>query len=55
MEQKQMARQMMEFNKAAFDNSFSAMWALQDQTHICHLTGAHRTLSEVLLSRIYVL
>jgi uncharacterized coiled-coil DUF342 family protein len=32
MEQKQMARQMMEFNKAAFDNSFSAMSALQDQT-----------------------
>ncbi len=32
MEQKQMARQMMEFNKTAFDNSFSAMSALQDQT-----------------------
>ncbi len=32
MEQKQIARQMMEFNKTAFDNSFSAMSALQDQT-----------------------
>jgi len=32
MDQKQIARQMMEFNKTAFDNSFSAMSALQDQT-----------------------
>ncbi len=32
MEQNQIAKQMMEFNKAAFDNSFSAMSALQDQT-----------------------
>jgi hypothetical protein len=32
MEQKQMAKQMMEFNKKAFDNSFSAMSAMQDQT-----------------------
>ena len=32
MEQKQIAKQMMEFNKTAFDNSFSAMSALQDQT-----------------------
>lgn len=32
MEHKQIARQMMEFNKTAFDNSFSAMSALQDQT-----------------------
>ncbi len=32
MEQKQIARQMMEFNKTAFDNSFSSMSALQDQT-----------------------
>lgn len=32
MEQKKIARQMMEFNKTAFDNSFSAMAALQDQT-----------------------
>lgn len=32
MEQNQMARQMMEFNKTAFDNSFNAMSALQDQT-----------------------
>ena len=32
MDQKQIAKQMMDFNKAAFDNSFSAMSALQDQT-----------------------
>lgn len=32
MEQQQIAKQMMEFNKKAFDNSFSAMSALQDQT-----------------------
>ncbi len=32
MDQKQIAKQMMEFNKTAFDNSFSAMLALQDQT-----------------------
>jgi hypothetical protein len=32
MEQKQLAIQMMEFNKKAFDNSFSAMSSLQDQT-----------------------
>lgn len=31
MEQKQMARQIIEFNKNVFDNSFSAMSALQDQ------------------------
>jgi len=32
MDQTQIAKQMMEFNKTAFDNSFSAMSALQDQT-----------------------
>ncbi|MEE9911612.1 MAG: hypothetical protein K4571_07795 [Deltaproteobacteria bacterium] len=32
MEQNQIARQLMEFNKTAFDNSFSAMSALQDQS-----------------------
>lgn len=32
MDQKQVARQMMEFNKKVFDNSFTAMTALQDQT-----------------------
>ena len=32
MEQKQIVIQMMEFNKKAFDNSFSAMSELQDQT-----------------------
>ena len=32
MEQKQIAKQMMEFNKTAFDNTFNAMAALQDQT-----------------------
>jgi hypothetical protein len=32
MDQKQIAKQMMEFNKAAFDNTFNAMTILQDQT-----------------------
>jgi hypothetical protein len=32
MDQKQIAKQMMEFNKTAFDNTFSAMTVLQDQT-----------------------
>lgn len=32
MDQKQIAKQMMEFNKTAFDNTFRAMTALQDQT-----------------------
>jgi hypothetical protein len=32
MDQMQIAKQMMEFNKTAFDNSFNAMLALQDQT-----------------------
>jgi len=32
MDQKQIAKQMMEFNKNAFDNTFSAMIALQDQS-----------------------
>jgi hypothetical protein len=32
MDQKQIAKQMIEFNKTAFDNSFGAMTALQDQT-----------------------
>jgi len=32
MEQKQIFRQMMEYNKKAFDNSFSVMSGLQDQT-----------------------
>jgi hypothetical protein len=32
MDQKQIAKQMMEFNKTVFDNTFSAMTALQDQT-----------------------
>jgi hypothetical protein len=32
MDQKQIAKQMIEFNKTAFDNSFDAMTALQDQT-----------------------
>lgn len=32
MEQKQIVKQMMDFNKKAFDNSFSAMSELQDQT-----------------------
>ncbi|HOD28674.1 MAG TPA: hypothetical protein PKH03_05640 [Syntrophales bacterium] len=31
MEPKQMAKQMMQFNKAAFDNTFNAMTVLQDQ------------------------
>jgi hypothetical protein len=32
MDQKQVAKQMMEFNKAAFDNTFNTMTVLQDQT-----------------------
>ena len=31
MDPKQIAKQMVDFNKAAFDNSFDAMSALQDQ------------------------
>ena len=30
MDQKQIAKQMMEFNKTAFDNTFSAMIVLQE-------------------------
>ncbi len=32
MEPKQIAKEMIDFNKTAFDNSFEAMTALQDQT-----------------------
>lgn len=32
MDQKQIAKQMMDFNKTTFDNAFNAMIALQDQT-----------------------
>jgi polyhydroxyalkanoate synthesis regulator phasin len=32
MGQKQIAKQMMDFNKTVFDNTFGAMTALQDQT-----------------------
>lgn len=32
MDQKQIAKQMMDFNKTAFDNTFNAMIVLQDQT-----------------------
>ena len=32
MDQKQVFKQMIDFNKKAFDTSFSAMTALQDQT-----------------------
>lgn len=32
MDPKQIAKQMIDFNKAAFDNSFAAMAVLQDQT-----------------------
>ena len=32
MEPKQIAKQMMDFSKTAFDNSFEAMAVLQDQT-----------------------
>ena len=32
MDQKKIAKQMVEFNKSVFDNSFTAMTALQDQT-----------------------
>lgn len=32
MDQKQIVKQMIEFNKTVFDNTFSAMTVLQDQT-----------------------
>ncbi|MGV8059507.1 MAG: hypothetical protein AB2L12_16020 [Smithellaceae bacterium] len=32
MDQKQIAKQMMDFNKTAFDTTFNAMTVLQDQT-----------------------
>ena len=32
MDQKQLLKQMIDFNKAAFDNSFNAMVTLQEQT-----------------------
>jgi uncharacterized coiled-coil DUF342 family protein len=32
VDQKQIVKQMIEFNKAAFDNTFNAMIVLQDQT-----------------------
>ena len=32
MDQKQITKQMMEFNKRAFDNTFNVMMVLQDQT-----------------------
>jgi polyhydroxyalkanoate synthesis regulator phasin len=32
MDQKQIVKQMIEFNKTAFDNTFNAMAVLQDQT-----------------------
>jgi len=32
MDQKQIAKQMLEFNKSAFDNTFNAMTVLQDQS-----------------------
>ena len=32
MDQKQLLKQMIDFNKAAFDNSFNAMVMLQEQT-----------------------
>jgi uncharacterized coiled-coil DUF342 family protein len=32
MDQKQIAKQMMDFNKTAFDNTFNSMIILQDQT-----------------------
>ncbi len=32
MDQKQIAKQVMDLNKAAFDSSFDAMTAMQDQT-----------------------
>jgi len=32
MDQKQIAKQMIEFNKAAFDNTLTAMITMQDQT-----------------------
>ncbi|HQK99871.1 MAG TPA: hypothetical protein PK090_03805 [Smithellaceae bacterium] len=43
MDQKQVFQQMIEFNKAAFDNSFGAMSGLQDQTEKMLLSFLDKT------------
>ena len=43
MDPKQIAKQMIDFNKTAFDNSFSAMSALQDQTEKLILSFLDKT------------
>jgi hypothetical protein len=43
MEPKQIAKQMVDFNKTAFDNSFEAMSALQDQAEKMFLASIAQT------------
>jgi len=38
MDQKQLLKQMIDFNKAAFDNTFNAMVMLQEQTEMMSTT-----------------
>lgn len=43
MDPKQIAKQMVDFNKTAFDNSFEAMSALQDQAEKMFLASIEQT------------
>ncbi|MDI6743082.1 MAG: hypothetical protein QMD11_10150 [Smithella sp.] len=43
MDPKQIAKQMVDFNKTAFDNSFEAMSALQDQAEKMFLASIAQT------------
>ncbi len=43
MDAKQLAKQMLDFNKTAFDSSFSAMSVLQDQTEKLILSFLDKT------------
>jgi len=43
MDPKQIAKQMVDFNKTAFDNSFEAMSALQDQAEKMFLATMEQT------------
>ncbi len=43
MDPKQIAKQMVDFNKTAFDNSFEAMSALQDQAEKMFIASMEQT------------
>lgn len=43
MDPKQIAKQMVDFNKTAFDNSFEAMSALQDQAEKMFIATMEQT------------